>query len=46
LLNGFGEDRYHLRQEVIAFAQTAEEVQALFKVTDDVKADPHGEQLD
>ena len=32
----FGKDRYHLGEEVIAFDQTADEVQAQFKETDDV----------
>jgi hypothetical protein len=35
-----------LREDVITFAQMADEVQALFKETDDVMAGPHGKQLD
>ena len=45
-LDGFGEDRYHLRQEVIAFAQTTDEVQALFGEEEDVMAGPRAKQLD
>jgi hypothetical protein len=36
LLDCFGEDRCHLGEEVIAFDQTADEMQARFKETDDV----------
>ena len=36
LLDRTGEDGYHLGEEVIAFYQTADEMQARFKETDDV----------